>query len=110
MQLGRLTLGLALTGALLAGWTGLGQAQEIKTCVPTRTLINQAGNGADIAVAGTATQTLNESGVSCQRLLRNNGSAPMRCMPVAQGVPTQTSGLLLNSDDQILMGTEGRQS
>jgi hypothetical protein len=103
--------GVLVASALLAGGlTAPIQAQEVKTCVPTRTLINQIGNGADMAVAGTATQILNESAVSCQRMLRNNGTAPMRCMPVAQGVPTTTVGLLLNSGDQLLMGTEGRQS
>ena len=85
-------------------------AQEIKTCVPTHTIINEQGQGADIAVGASAVGALAQNNAACQRLLRNNGAAPMRCMSIPQGTPTATAGLLLNSGDQILMGTEGREA
>jgi hypothetical protein len=90
-------------------WAQLALAQTAP-CIPTRTVINSQGGLADITVAATATQVLDNNASVCQRLLRNNGTAAMRCLAVPQGAPTATLGLLLNAGDQLLMGTEGRES
>ena len=83
---------------------------QAPACLPVRTAINSQGQLGDIPVAGTAVQVLDANQAVCQRLLRNNGTAPMRCLPGPQGAPTATNGLLLNPDQQLLMGTEGRES
>jgi len=85
------------------------RAQEIRTCVPGRTLINQAGNLADITVGATPVTVLTVNPSACSRLIRNNGTASMRCLPVPQGVPSATNGLLLDSGAQYLAGTESRE-
>jgi hypothetical protein len=94
---------------LLLAWVTVAQAQQ-PPCVPNRTVVNSQGALADISVGATAIQVLDNNGSVCQRLLRNNGTAAMRCLAVPQGAPTATLGLLLNAGDQLLMGTEGRES
>lgn len=98
---------ILLTGLL--AWASLASAQ-MPACVPNRTVVNQQGALADITVGATAVQVLDNNSSVCQRLLRNNGAQPIRCLPVPQGAPTATLGLLLNAGDQLLMGTEGRES
>src|SRR6266851_5554650 len=98
---------LCLIGIL--AWGSLAQAQPVP-CVANRTVVNSQGALADITVGATAVLVLDNNSAVCQRLLRNNGTQPMRCMSVPQGTPTATLGLLLNAGDQILMGTEGRES
>jgi hypothetical protein len=83
---------------------------QTPACVPTKTVINTQGGLADLAIAATAVQVLDANQAVCQRLLQNNGTAPMRCLPVPQGAPTATNGLLIKPGEQILMGTEGRQA
>jgi hypothetical protein len=92
---------------LLSG--GLAHAQA-PVCTPTKTAINTQGAMGDVAIGATATQVLDANQAVCQRLLRNNGTAAMRCLPTPQGAPTATNGLLLNAGEQILLGTEGRQA
>jgi hypothetical protein len=106
----RRLMGLVLLAVLLGLLAPPSQAQETKTCTPIKSLINRTGAGTDIAVGATAVNTLDVDSGACQRLLRNNGTAPMRCISKNQGVPSATVGLLLNAGDQILMGTEGREA
>jgi hypothetical protein len=106
----RYLLALALCAVTVALAHVPSHAQEIKTCAPIKSLINRTGAGTDIAIGATAANTLDVDSSACQRLLRNNGTAPMRCIPKPQGTPTATIGLLLNAGDQILMGTEGREA
>lgn len=86
-------------------------AQSPPACVPARQQVNVLGvGGADIQVGATAQGVLATSTVRCQAMLKNNGPAPMRCKPTAQGAPTATSGLLFNPGDQLIMTTAGREA
>jgi hypothetical protein len=86
-------------------------AQSPSSCVPQRQQVNVLGtNGGDIPVGVTAQGVLATSTVRCQVMLKNNGPAPMRCRPAAQGAPTATSGLLFNAGDQLIMTTAGREA
>jgi hypothetical protein len=86
-------------------------AQSPPTCVPQRQQVNVLGtNGGDIPIGATAQAVLATSTVRCQAMLKNNGTAPMRCKPTAQGAPTATSGLLFNAGDQLIMTTAGREA
>ncbi len=102
-------LGVLLLVGLLAG-AGLAGAQEIQTCVPIKTQINTVNAGVDIPVDATAVDVLTLSTTACQRLIWNTGTAPMRCMSKIQGRPSSTEGLLIQSGQQILLGTEGREA
>ena len=86
-------------------------AQSPPACVPARQQVNVLGvGGADIQIGATAQGVLATSTVRCQGMLKNNGPAPMRCKPTAQGAPTATSGLLFNPGDQLIMTTAGREA
>jgi hypothetical protein len=86
-------------------------AQSPPACVPARQQVNVLGvNGADIPIGATAQGVLATSTVRCQAMLKNNGTAPMRCRPAAQGAPTATNGLLFNAGDQLIMTTAGREA
>jgi hypothetical protein len=86
-------------------------AQSPPACVPVRQQVNVLGvNGGDIPIGATAQGVLATSTVRCQAMLKNNGTAPMRCRPAAQGAPTATNGLLFNAGDQLIMTTAGREA
>lgn len=99
-------LGWALVSVLLLAHEG--QAQQIQACVPSKTLVNVAGNLTDIIVPSTPVIVLSINQAACQRLISNVGTASMRCLPSNQGPPSPTQGLLIVSGSQFLMGTEGR--
>jgi hypothetical protein len=95
----------------LFSWHVQAWAQAPSPCVPQRQQVNVAGtNGADIPIGATAQTVLATSTVRCQAMLKNNGTAPMRCKPTAQGAPTATSGLLFQAGDQLIMTTAGREA
>jgi hypothetical protein len=95
----------------LLGWHSQAWAQSPPSCVPQRQQVNVLGaNGGDIPIGATAQAVLATSTVRCQAMLKNNGTAPMRCKPTAQGAPSATSGLLFNAGDQLIMTTAGREA
>lgn len=86
------------------------EAQEIQTCTPEKTLINTNSGGTDIPVGAALTDVLPVNAFACTRTLWNRGGAPIRCMSKPQGQPSATKGILLNSGEQILLGTQGREA
>lgn len=84
-------------------------AQTPYVCNPIRTPVNRQGNAQPIPVGATPVTVLNEDASACQRLIRNLGAAPMRCLPLAQGVPTATAGWLIGSGQDFELGPEGRE-
>lgn len=97
-----------VVGLLL--WQGTVSAQDRPACFAQRQLVNSTNAGADVVVGAVAVQAVPQSTSRCQVMLRNNGTAPMRCLPSAQGTPTATSGLLMNAGDQLIMTTAGREA
>ena len=82
-----LFLGLSLVLELVRSLPREGQAQQIQACVPSKTLVNVAGNLTDIIVPSTPVLVLSINQAACQRLISNVGTASMRCLPSNQGPP-----------------------
>jgi hypothetical protein len=101
-------IGVVLGVVLL--WHAPVWGQERPACFAQRQKVNVAGNMADMTVGATAVTVVVQDNSRCQVWLKNNGSNPMRCAPVAQGPPTASNGLLMNAGDQYIMTTAGREA
>jgi hypothetical protein len=94
---------------LCVGWTAGVQAQTPAVCNPLRVEVNRQGATQPMVVGATAVTVLSENLAACQRLIRNVGTAPMNCLPLAQGAPTATAGWTFVPGGELELGLEGRE-
>lgn len=98
------TLGGLLSLGLPPAWSQL----TVEDCKARRVLVNMANNGADIAVDISPVTVVLKNDTRCTVLIRNKGTAAMRCLPLDQAAPTEAVGVEFGANDQLLLTTAGR--
>lgn len=107
----RTVLFLSLALALLAGAGVRPVAAGPPECRSTQTNV-QGSSGADITVDATSTGVLvmAASTSRCQALIRNSGSAQMRCGPVSKTLTASAYGMVLDAGQSLVLGQESAEA